>query len=202
MSSSDTTGKNGEQMAYKFPSEKFQKLESEDRYEQLRPAERLQAAGMNPGDHVLDAGCGTGFYARSAGEVVGESGHVVGIDILEEMLEKADEFGLPDNVECVQSQESKFPVDESSMDWVIMTNLYHELEDPDAFIAEIRRVLTSGGKVNYLDWIPQEEEDGPPAEHRIDKSVPIAAFESAGFRWLHEATVGPSHFELIFEVNE
>lgn len=188
-------------MAHKFSSERFQKLESDERYEKLRPKQRLQAAGVKSGQQVLDVGCGTGFYSRSAGEIVGDSGHVIGLDILDEMLEKAGEFGLPYNVECLKSQESKFPTDDNSMDWVIMTNLYHELEEPEKFVAEIKRTLRPGGRVYFLDWIPQEEDDGPPAAHRIDKSVPIAAFKNLEFQIVNNTTVGPSHYELVFENN-
>jgi len=186
-------------MAHKFSPERFQKLESEDRYERLRPVKRLKKVGMESGHKVLDVGCGTGFYSRSAAEIVGESGHVIGLDILSEMISRAEEFGLPDNVECLKSEESTFPVDDGSMDWVIMTNLYHELEDPQAFIEEICRVLSPKGHVYFLDWKPQEEEDGPPAEHRIDKSVAIKDFQQIGFNFLREAEIGPSHYELIFE---
>lgn len=186
-------------MAHKFSPERFQKLEAEDRYERLQPVQRLTNAGMKSGQQVLDVGCGTGFYSRSAAEIVGESGHVIGLDILSEMISRAQEFGLPDNVECVKSEESTFPVDDSSMNWVIMTNLYHELEDQQAFVSEIYRVAAPGGRVYFLDWKPQNEEDGPPMEHRIDKSVPIDAFHQAGFKIVSDAEVGPSHYELIFE---
>jgi len=186
-------------MAHKFSPERFQKLEAEDRYERLQPVQRLKNAGMTPGQQVLDVGCGTGFYSRSAAEIVGESGHIIGLDILSEMITRAEEFGLPDNVECIKSEESTFPVDDESMDWVIMTNLYHELENQQAFVSEIHRVLEPNGRVYFLDWKRQEEDDGPPMEHRIDKSVPMAAFQNTGFNFVSDAEVGPSHYELIFE---
>lgn len=85
------------------------------------------------------------------------------------------------------------------MNWVIMTNLYHELEDQRAFVSEIRRVLTPTGRVYFLDWKRQQEDDGPPMEHRIDKSVPMKDFQTLGFHFVGDAEVGPSHYELIFE---
>jgi len=186
-------------MAYKFAAEKAEKLESEDRYERLQPVRRLRQAGMAPGQQVLDVGTGTGFYTRAAADIVGEQGKVVGTDILPEMLEKARSMGAPENVSFQQAGESTFPVGDGVMDWVIMTNLFHELEEPDKFIGEIRRVLRPGGRVYYTDWIPQEEDDGPPKEHRLDKSVAEEVFGRHGLHVRRDGTVGPSHYEIIFE---
>lgn len=186
-------------MAYKFAAEKAEKLESEDRYERLRPVQRLRQSGMKPGQKVLDVGTGTGSYTRAAAEIVGKQGQVIGIDILPEMLAKAQSLGAPENVSFQQSGESSFPVGDGMMDWVIMTNLLHELEEPDKFIGEIHRVLKPGGRVYYTDWIPQEEEDGPPKEHRLDKSVAEEIFGRHGLRVRCDGTVGPSHYEIIFE---
>lgn len=186
-------------MAYKFVAAKAERLESEERYKKLKPLRQLLQAGMQPGQRVLDVGVGTGFYTRAAAEIVGEQGQVVGIDILPEMLRKAQSLGKPNNVSFQLSGESSFPVGDEEMDWVIMTNLFHELEEPDKFIAEIHRVLKPGGRVYYTDWIPQEEEDGPPAAHRLDKSVAEQSFNRHGLQIRKEGTIGPSHYELIFE---
>jgi len=186
-------------MAYKFAAEKAEKLESKDRYDRLQPVQRLSRAGMRPGQQVLDVGAGTGFYSRAAAEIVGEQGRVVGTDILPEMLDKAQSLGTPENVSFQLAGESSFPIEDGRMDWVIMTNLFHELEEPEKFITEIHRVLKPGGRVYYTDWIPQEEEDGPPREHRLDKSVAEEAFARYGLRILSDGKVGPSHYEIIFE---
>ena len=110
-------------MAYKFPAEKFAKLESRERYDSMKPVERLKNAGIQDGDRVLDIGSGTGFYSRAAAELVGSTGQVIGIDILEEMLEKARDLGLRPNLEYRLSEEASFPVEDDSMEWAIMTNL-------------------------------------------------------------------------------
>lgn len=184
-------------MAYKFPAEKFEKLESTDRYDSMKPVERLRAVGIQQGDRVLDIGSGTGFYSRAAAQLVGNTGKVIGIDILEEMLERARELGLESNLEYRMSEEATFPVEDDSMDWAIMTNLYHELERPEHFIKEIHRILKKSGSVYVTDWLPKEQEDGPPVEHRIDPSVMIDDFEKFGFKLQAESSLADSHYEVI-----
>ncbi|MBD3276483.1 MAG: methyltransferase domain-containing protein [Candidatus Marinimicrobia bacterium] len=184
-------------MAYKFPAEKFEKLESRDRYDSMKPVQRLKNAGIQESDRVLDIGSGTGFYSRAAAELVGNSGNVIGIDILEEMLEKARELGLKPNLEYRLSEEASFPVEDDSMDWAIMTNLYHELEKPEQFIQEIDRVLHQSGSVYVTDWLPKEQDDGPPVEHRIDSAVMIKDFEKFGFKLQSESSLADSHYEVV-----
>src|SRR5438270_10254732 len=49
----------------------------------------LVAGGVQPGDRVLDVGCGPGYFARMLAEAVGATGSVVGIDAAPEMIEYA-----------------------------------------------------------------------------------------------------------------
>ncbi|MCF7803846.1 MAG: methyltransferase domain-containing protein [Candidatus Marinimicrobia bacterium] len=189
-------------MAYKFAEKKAAKLEKQQRYTDYKPKTRLKLAGVSQGDRVLDIGSGTGFYTRAAAQLVKLDGFVIGIDILKGMVDKATSLGVPENVEYRISEESEFPVEDDEFDWAIMTNLYHELHEPDAFVKEIHRVLKSGGRVYFNDWIPQEEEDGPPKAHRVPKSTVIDKFVSYGFAVKKEDMLNNSHYEILFRKTE
>ncbi len=185
-------------MAYKFSPEKAEKLEEQDRYREFKPVERLKRAGMRAGQRVVDGGTGTGFYTRAAAEIVGPEGTVIGLDILPEMIEAAKSRGAPEHVSFKVSAESRFPVETGFADWVIMTNLFHELESPGEFLTEIRRVLNSEGRVYLTDWIPREEEEGPPKAHRVDQARVKQVIANQCFRIISEDTLGPSHYEIVF----
>lgn len=185
-------------MAHKFSAEKADKLEKQERYKSFQPEVRLPEAGMRKGQTVVDVGCGTGFYTRAASKIVGSSGTVIGLDILPEMLEAARNRGVPQNVVYNKSDESKFPIESTYANWVIVTNLFHELEEPDIFISEIQRILKNDGSVYLTDWRPQEEE-GPPAEHRVDSSLVKETFQKAGFTIITDDRLGTSHYELVFK---
>ncbi len=186
-------------MAHKFSAKKADNLEKQERYKSFKPEEQLPKAGMRKGQTVVDIGCGTGFYTRAAAKIVESNGTVTGLDILPEMIETARSRGVPENVVYKLSDESKFPIDSARADWAIVSNLFHELEEPEKFVSEIRRILKNSGRVYLTDWRPREEKEGPPAEHRVKPSLVKETFENAGFAIVTEDHLGTSHYELVFE---
>ena len=86
--------------------------------------------------------------------MVGEHGHVTGIDMTPEMLSKARaaaaEMGTP-NVEFVESEAEQLRFPEASFDVVISNGVIDLIPDKDAVFAEIFRVLTPGGRIQVAD---------------------------------------------------
>ena len=126
--------------------------------------ERLAAlAGLQPGESVLDVGCGTGTLAITAKRHVGPSGVVVGIDASPEMIARADRKGLKAGVD-VRFQTAvveALPFPDGSFDVVFSTLMLHHLPRPvrEQCAREMRRVLKPGGRVLAVDF-------GAPASER------------------------------------
>jgi len=83
----------------------------------------VELAEIQPDDRVLDVGCGPGFVARRAAELVGETGRVVGLDLNESMLIKAREtprFESAVTVEWRQGDAQSMPFDDSYFDVVLV----------------------------------------------------------------------------------
>ena len=76
--------------------------------DQLEPAQtRMVAlAAIRPGDHVLDIACGTGLVTFRAAEMTGPQGHVVGVDISNEMVERARRRAAELNIANVSFERS------------------------------------------------------------------------------------------------
>src|SRR5213078_3629966 len=106
------------------------------------------------GERVLDLGSGAGTDSLVAAEMVGERGHVTGIDISPPMLAKARaataEMGAA-NVEFVESEAEQLPFRDASFDVVISNGVIDLIPDKDAVFAEIFRVLTPGGRIQIAD---------------------------------------------------
>jgi SAM-dependent methyltransferase len=108
----------------------------------------LLEAGLKPGMHVADFGCGVGATTRVLSEFVGPSGSVCGIDISADQLEEAAETcanaGLT-NVSFHNADACGTGLPGCSFDLVYCRFLLLHLTTPDACLAEMRRILKPGG---------------------------------------------------------
>jgi SAM-dependent methyltransferase len=98
----------------------------------------LLVAAVGSGKRVLDLGCRSGALTRH----FLDGNTVVGLDVDPAALEKAAALGI----EPVQANvEEPLPFEDASFDAVVAGELFEHLQFPDALVAEIRRVLRSGG---------------------------------------------------------
>ena len=108
----------------------------------------VDLCGLTPGDHVLDAGTGTGFAAVDAARQVGEHGHVVGVDISQGMLSQARAEAAAcslTNVEFIQCDATSLPqFADSAFDVVTAATslIYIPIEEG---LREWHRLLRAGG---------------------------------------------------------
>ena len=104
------------------------------------------AAVVKPGDRVLDVCCGTGDLALAAAEA---GGKVTGIDFSEPMLERAR--AKAPELEWTSGDALALPFEDGSFDAVTIGFGLRNLADAEKGLAEIRRVLSAGGRVGILE---------------------------------------------------
>jgi arsenite methyltransferase len=113
-----------------------------------------QLGRLNPGERVLDLGSGAGTDSLVAAQMVGERGHVTGVDMTPAMLVKARaaaaEMGLA-NVEFVEGEAERLPFPDESFDVAISNGVIDLIPDKDAVFAELHRVLVPGGRMQVAD---------------------------------------------------
>jgi arsenite methyltransferase len=109
---------------------------------------------LQPGERVLDLGCGAGTDSLVAARMVGPEGHVRGIDMTPEMLDKARRSAAEmdaANVEFVEGEAEALPFAEASFDVVISNGVIDLIPDKDAVFSELYRVLVPGGRIQIAD---------------------------------------------------
>lgn len=114
---------------------------------------------LQPGERVLDLGCGAGTDSLIASLMVAPEGWVTGIDMTPEMLAKAGAGAKAlgaTNVEFVEGEAERLPFPDESFDVVISNGVIDLIPDKDAVFGEIHRVLVRGGRIQIADVTIQQ----------------------------------------------
>jgi len=167
-------------------------LERPGRDEEQRPDEIIRTMGLKKGDTVADLGAGTGYFTRRLATAVAPSGIVYAVDIQPEMLSllkaNMEKAGVRNVVPVLGAvDDPKLP--KASLDWVLLVDVYHELQEPKATLARVREAMKPTGRVALVEY----RLEGPTAlhvreEHRMSTKQVLSEWEPAGFRLvkLHE----------------
>jgi SAM-dependent methyltransferase len=158
MSIDETPGPNAAQVEHWNRVEAGHWVEAQDRYDaMLRPLGRraIDALALQPGERVLDIGCGCGDTTLEVAERLGPTGHVRGVDLSAPMLDRAAgrarERGLA-QIAFEQADAQVDPLGPGSYDAAVSRFGVMFFDDPVAAFANITAALRPGGRLAFVCW--------------------------------------------------
>ena len=134
-------------------------MESRLRYRFSGPMKILRGTDIQPGQTVLEVGCGTGFHTVSAAQLIGDQGYLVAIDVLSDYIEQVSEkvqAAELKNVHVVKRDALNTGLDAESIDTVLLFSAIPSPTLPlNRFLPEMHRVLKPEGTlaVTTFPWV-------------------------------------------------
>lgn len=158
----------------------------------------ITVASLKPGETVLDLGSGGGLDCFLAAKQVGETGHVIGVDMTPDMLAKARanaERLNYTNVEFREGYLEALPVEDASIDVVISNCVINLSPDKPQVFREVFRALKPGGRVAVSDIVTNGslpsnlqksmEAWGACVAGALDMKDYVRGLKEAGFAGVH-----------------
>jgi len=162
------------------------------REERQRPRDIVDQMGLTPGQSVADVGTGPGFMLPYLSRAVGNIGTVYAEDIQQDFLDQAKvrvNTMVLKNVKFVLGIDRDPRLPANTLSGVLILDVYHHFDYPEAMLSHIRDSLVSDGKLVIVEYykrrgsMPTRDDPDRPLTHiRLDEDDLISEVAANGFK--------------------
>lgn len=157
----------------------------DNREQEERCSLMLANLGIKRGMTICDMGCGNGFYTLQFAKMVGDEGHIYGVDIQPEMLkllnDRADEQAVR-NITPVLGTFVDPRLPKGKFDMIFCADVYHEFSYPEQMLAAMREALAPKGQLVLLEFRAEDPNVPIKPEHKMSKAQVLKELRPNGFK--------------------
>lgn len=167
---------------HRFNPDKADKLISDKRKERMPFDMIIEKMGLEQTDVVADLGAGKGYFTLPIAKFT--KGTVYAVDIEPKMIEMLKERAAADHIENILDVISgleNIPIDDQSIDKVLISLVLHEVPSIENTLNEIKRILKPNGVLFLIEWEAVESQEGPPLHERIPSEKLAETLKNHGF---------------------
>ena len=176
-------------------------LERPQREEQEKPGRLVTELKLEPGQSVADIGAGTGYFTRRLARAVGPEGSVYAVDIQPEMLKllkrNLKEAGI-ENVKPVHGTVTDPKLPESTLDLVLLVDVYHEFSHPYEMLKSIWTALKPGGRVVFAEYRAEDPSIPIKRLHKMTEAQVKKEAKALPFEWIRTSDILPRQHLIFF----
>jgi predicted methyltransferase len=178
-------------------------LERSDREDEEAPTRLIAKLAVKPGQNIADVGCGSGYYSRRLAPLVAPGGKIYGVDIQPEMLRmleaSAKQEGIT-NIVPVLSEPDDPKLPAGLIDWILLVDVYHELQNPEPMLRKMREALSPTGRVALVEFrLEGDSAAHIRTEHRMSVEQVRKEWEPAGFELVELWEEMPTQHVFVFK---
>ncbi|HLG97946.1 MAG TPA: class I SAM-dependent methyltransferase [Bryobacteraceae bacterium] len=154
-----------------------------------RPTDVLHALNLHRGNVVVDLGSGSGYFALKMSPIVGRGGQVLAVDLRKlslTFLSIRAAMRTPHNIRIVHAELNDPHLPSDGADAVLISNAYHEFQNPQLMLDFVYRSLHAGGRLVILDRGPSPVADRLESDHEVSLEVVSTAVSKHGFQIIGE----------------
>jgi precorrin-6B methylase 2 len=173
-------------------------LDRPTREAEERPSKAIDALKFKPTDIVADIGAGTGYFSLRIAPKVAQ---VYSVELQPEFIDvlrshQADQQIT--NIEIIQGQLDRVDLPESSLDYAVMVDAYHEFSQPREMMQSIFAVLKPGGKAVLIEYKGESASIPIKPLHKMTQTQARGELAAIGFDWVENKRILPQQHVLVF----